>query len=116
MFGFGSIGGGEIAIILLVALLLFGPRRIPEIGRTVGKALSEFRKATNEFRTSLEREVDMERVRGAGEALRQARTDIAELTRDPVEIAPPPPAPTPRPEPPAPAEGEPSESDVPRES
>lgn len=50
----GSVGPQEIIAILLVAVLLFGPKRLPEIGRTLGKALREFRKATNEFKSSIE--------------------------------------------------------------
>ena len=44
----------EVAGILVIALLLFGPKKLPEIGRTLGSALREFRKATREFTSSLE--------------------------------------------------------------
>jgi TatA/E family protein of Tat protein translocase len=54
---FGSLGVTEIAFILILALLLFGPKRLPEIGRTLGKGLAEFRRASNELRRSLETEV-----------------------------------------------------------
>jgi len=57
---FGSLGFPEIAFILILALLLFGPRRLPEIGRTVGKSLAEFRRASNELRRTLENEVALE--------------------------------------------------------
>ena len=57
---FGSLGVWEIALILVVALLLFGPRKLPEIGRTLGKGLAEFKKASNELRRSIETEVDAE--------------------------------------------------------
>ena len=60
---FGSIGGPELLLIFVLALLLFGPRKLPEIGRTVGKTLAEFKRATHEFRTSLEREVELEKIR-----------------------------------------------------
>ena len=53
---FGSIGGSEFLLILVLALLLFGPRKLPQIGRTLGKALSELRGATHEFRSTLERD------------------------------------------------------------
>ena len=46
----GSLGGGELFLILLLALLLFGPRKLPEIGRTLGKAVAEFRGATRQLR------------------------------------------------------------------
>ena len=42
---FGSIGGTELLIILVIALVVFGPKRLPELGRTIGKGLSEFRRA-----------------------------------------------------------------------
>lgn len=50
----GSIQFPEIAIILLLALLLFGPKKLPEIGRTLGNAMRELRKAAQEFSTSME--------------------------------------------------------------
>jgi len=73
---FGSLGGPELLLILVLALLLFGPRRLPEIGRTIGKGLAEFRKATTEFKSSLEREVDMDGVRQARDGLKSARDEI----------------------------------------
>jgi Tat protein translocase TatB subunit len=54
---FGSIGGPELLLILVIALLVFGPRRIPELSRTIGRGLAEFRRATNDFKSTLEREV-----------------------------------------------------------
>ncbi len=54
---FGSLGLPEILFILVLALLLFGPRRLPEIGRTIGKGLGEFRRATNDLRRSIETEI-----------------------------------------------------------
>lgn len=60
---FGSIGGPEVILLFIVALLLFGPRRLPEIGRTLGKTVADFRRATQEFRANLEREVRMEELK-----------------------------------------------------
>jgi TatA/E family protein of Tat protein translocase len=57
---FGSIGGPEIILIFLVALLIFGPRKLPELGRMLGKGLGEFRRAANDLRVSLETEVARE--------------------------------------------------------
>ena len=62
---FGSIGGPEVILLFIAALLLFGPRRLPEIGRTLGKTVADFRRATNDFRMNLEREVRMEEIKGA---------------------------------------------------
>lgn len=60
---FGSIGGSEILLILLIALLVFGPRRLPEMGRTIGRTLSQFRRAATDFKHDLEREVHVEQRR-----------------------------------------------------
>ncbi len=62
---FGSIGGSEVLLLFVVALLLFGPRRLPEIGRMLGKAVADFRRATNEFKANLEREVQLEDLKAA---------------------------------------------------
>jgi sec-independent protein translocase protein TatA len=53
-----NIGFGEIMVILLLALIIFGPRRLPEMGKTVGRSLREFRKATSEIRSELRTGLD----------------------------------------------------------
>ena len=50
----GPIGIPEMMAIFMIALLLFGPKKLPELGRTLGKALSEFRRAKNELKSTLE--------------------------------------------------------------
>jgi len=57
---FGSLGFPELLLIFFVALLVFGPKRLPDIGRTIGKALGEFRRATNDLKSTLEEEVRVE--------------------------------------------------------
>lgn len=57
---FGSLGFPELMLIFFVALLVFGPRKLPEIGRTLGKALGEFKKATDELKNTIEREVQVD--------------------------------------------------------
>ena len=49
-----NLGPMEIFIILIVALIVFGPKKLPEIGRSIGKGLREFKKASNEVMTTLE--------------------------------------------------------------
>ncbi len=80
---FGSVGGPEILLIFVLALLLFGPRKLPEIGRALGKTVAEFRKATAEFRSTLEREVDMEKLKDTSVALKSAGTDTVDAVRGP---------------------------------
>lgn len=53
-----NLGAGEIAFIALAALILFGPKRLPEIARTVGKTLREFRRATGELTEELKAGLD----------------------------------------------------------
>ena len=60
---FGSLGFPEIILIFIVALIVFGPKRLPEIGRTLGKALGEFKKATDDFKSTIEREVRVEELK-----------------------------------------------------
>ena len=56
----GSLGVPEIIFILVQALLIFGPKRLPEIGRTVGKGLSEFRRASSEIQRTINAELALE--------------------------------------------------------
>lgn len=57
---FGSIGGPELILILVVVLLVFGPKRLPEFGRTIGKGLAEFKRASSDLRRSIEDEVHLD--------------------------------------------------------
>ena len=57
---FGSIGGTELMVIMVIALLIFGPRKLPELGRSIGKGLAEFKRASNDLKRSLEEEIDLE--------------------------------------------------------
>lgn len=59
---FGSLGFQELILIFLVALIVFGPRKLPDIGRSLGRALGEFRRATHDLKTTLEDEVRNEEV------------------------------------------------------
>ena len=57
---FGSIGMPELIIIFVIALIIFGPRKLPELGKSLGKSLAEFKKASNELRNTLEEEIRIE--------------------------------------------------------
>lgn len=54
---FGSIGGPELVVIFAVALLIFGPRRLAELGKSLGRGLAEFRRAATDLRDTLDAEV-----------------------------------------------------------
>ena len=56
-----SIGTSELLLIGMVALIIFGPRKLPEMMRTVGKTIAEFKRSTNDFKQSWEKEVDFEK-------------------------------------------------------
>ena len=60
---FGTLGGSELFLILVVALIVFGPRKLPEIGKSLGRMMAEFRKASNDFRNTIESEVEAEKIR-----------------------------------------------------
>jgi sec-independent protein translocase protein TatA len=62
---FGSIGMPELIIIFVIALIIFGPRKLPELGRSLGKSLAEFKKASNELRNTLEEEIRIEEQKDA---------------------------------------------------
>ena len=60
---FGPLGFQEMILIFIIALIIFGPKRLPDIGRTIGKALGEFKKATDDFKNTIEREVHVEELK-----------------------------------------------------
>jgi len=78
----GSLSGTEILVIMLLALLLFGPRRLPQIGKSLGRGLAELRKASYDFRNSLEREVEVEKLKETGDEIRSVGRDIVEAAKD----------------------------------
>src|SRR4051812_39842692 len=57
---FGSLGMPELVIILVIALIVFGPRKLPELGRSLGKSIGEFKRASNELRNTLDEEIRVE--------------------------------------------------------
>ena len=62
---FPSIGMPELVVIMLLALLIFGPRKLPELGRSLGRSLGEFKRASNELRSTLDEEIRIEEEKSA---------------------------------------------------
>ena len=56
----GSIGMPELLVIFVIALVVFGPRRMPELGRALGRTIAEFKRATSELQNTLEREIELD--------------------------------------------------------
>lgn len=118
---FGPIGVWEMVIILVIALIVFGPRKLPELGRSLGKSLGEFKRASNELRNTLDEEIRIEERRppkaaapkpapagapGGGEESGATEPDAAEKAKpavpsEPVTVA----GPTPDPHPTEPSAG-----------
>ena len=71
----GPIGVQEMAIIFLVALVLFGPKKLPELGRTIAKAITEFRRASNDLKATFERE--MQSLERESESIKDVMHPIA---------------------------------------
>ena len=86
---FGSLGMPELIVIFIIALIVFGPRKLPELGRSLGRGIAEFKKATNELQSSLEEEVRMEEQRAASRPAAPAATpatpphaeEVAQVTK-----------------------------------
>ena len=78
---FGSLGLPELLLIFIVALIVFGPKKMPEIGRTLGKALGEFRKATDDLKNTIEREVRVEELKQITQITPTAVTPTESVSR-----------------------------------
>jgi TatA/E family protein of Tat protein translocase len=91
---FGSIGPAELILIFVIALLVFGPKKLPEIGRSVGKALREFKRTSDEIKGRIEEEIEASELKDIRKDIRSSVDDLrssvdqvaTEVKRVPEEI------------------------------
>ena len=102
---FGSIGMPELILIFIVALLVFGPKKLPELGKSLGRGLAEFKRASEDLKKTIEDEIEQGKHEAA--AVKQTVNEV----RNTLVAAPP--LETPRPAPSAPEVRAP-EASVPR--
>jgi sec-independent protein translocase protein TatB len=78
-----TVGTSELLLVAVAALLLFGPRKLPEISRTLGKAMAEFKRASDDFKRTWEYEVELERRKPALDAAEEPRPAEGEAQQQP---------------------------------
>jgi len=91
----GNIGFPEMVLIFVVALLVFGPKRLPELGRSLGKGLSEFRRASSDLKHSIEREIEAAEIeqsiaetqKATEKAKYEVKQAVAEAVAEPPKAA-----------------------------
>ena len=87
---FGSIGMPELIIIFVIALIIFGPRKLPELGRSLGKSIAEFKRASNELKSTLEEEIRLEEQQTQRQEAAKAATGPTVVPSTAAETTPPP--------------------------
>lgn len=76
---FGNIGFMEMMIIMVIALLVFGPKKLPEVGRSIGKAMREFKKSTDEIKDRFEEQIRADEFKSIRDDIQK---DIKDITTD----------------------------------
>ena len=85
----GNLGMPELIFILVLALLIFGPGKLPEIGKQVGKALGEFKRASNDLKRTIEDEVEkVTREEPKGAVPAPGPTAVVSVSDDPAAPVP----------------------------
>jgi len=84
----GPIGFPELLVIFVVALIVFGPRKLPELGRSLGKSLSEFKRASNELRNTLDEEIRLEDRRATSKPASPPPAPVTQSATPPPADAP----------------------------
>jgi sec-independent protein translocase protein TatA len=84
----GPFGVPELILIFVVALIVFGPRKLPELGRSLGKSIAEFKRASNDLRSTLDEEIRLDERRTAAAATAAPTSAPPPALAAPVEISP----------------------------
>ena len=94
---FGSIGMPELILIFVVALLVFGPKKLPELGKSLGKGLAEFKRASDELKKTIETEIEQGKaeLNSVRENVASIPASLASAPRMEPAIPPPPATPSP---------------------
>jgi TatA/E family protein of Tat protein translocase len=79
---FGNIGLPELLIILVIALLIFGPKKLPEVGKSLGRAIREFRRTSDEIKEKIEQEIQAEELKDIQEDIKKDIKEIKEIKDD----------------------------------
>ena len=82
----GSLGVPELIVIFVVALIVFGPKKLPELGKSLGKGIAEFRKASSELRSTFEQGVSSIESDPSALAHREENTKTVEKSRDAAHV------------------------------
>lgn len=83
-----DVGGPEFLFLLVLALLVFGPRRLPQMGRKLGGFVGEMRRSLADFRGHLEREVAYDEMRSMTDGLKDVRKQGKDFVRDLMDVEP----------------------------
>jgi sec-independent protein translocase protein TatA len=87
---FGPIGMPEMIVIAVIALIIFGPRKLPELGKSLGKSIAEFKRASNELKNTLEDEIRTEEAHEARKsAMVPPNTPMTSTASTPTAVAAP---------------------------
>ena len=79
----GNLGMQEILVIFILALIVFGPRKLPELGKSLGKGLAEFKRASNELKQTWEEEVRLDKEKEAmSQILKDSAIQPSEILKD----------------------------------
>lgn len=82
----GPIGMPELIVIMVIALIIFGPRKLPELGKSLGRSLNEFKKASTDLQNTLEQEIKIEEQK---EAADKFKVDESKFKNTDDNVAPP---------------------------